>query len=145
MCLKRPIYIYVLKTYCDTLPITCHVVPISRVKHCSTQVVCAREQLLADRRINGATHNVVPCHTSHSLIDAHEPVMRCVKKDHKWMFPKIGVYIPPNHPMFNRVGTIIFTIHFGGKIPLFLVQHPFLNKIGTKRYDNPEKDGHLDR
>ena len=26
------------------------------------QVVCAREQLLADRRINGATHNVVPCH-----------------------------------------------------------------------------------
>ena len=25
---------------------------------------------------------------------------------------------------FNRVFPIIFTIHFGGKIPLFLVQHP---------------------
>ena len=28
--------------------------------------------------------------------------------------------LPPNHPFVHRVGTIIFTIHFGGKIPLFL-------------------------
>ena len=38
-----------------------------------------------------------------------------------WVFPKIMV--PPNHPILIVV-SIIFTIHFGGKIPLFLVQQP---------------------
>ena len=35
-------------------------------------------------------------------------------KLYMWVFPKIMV--PPNHPLFNRLLTIIFTIHFGGKI-----------------------------
>ena len=38
-----------------------------------------------------------------------------------WVFPKIMV--PSNHPIFIGF-SIIFTIHFAGKIPLFLVQHP---------------------
>ena len=38
-----------------------------------------------------------------------------------WVFPKIMV--PPNHPSLI-VFSIMFTIHFGGKIPLFLVQQP---------------------
>ena len=47
VCINIGTYFYVpSQTYlCETLQ----------------QVVCAREQLLADRRINGATHNVVPC------------------------------------------------------------------------------------
>ena len=32
---------------------------------------------------------------------------------------------PPNHPFAHRVWTIIFTIHFGGKMPLFLGWHLF--------------------
>ncbi len=38
--------------------------------------------------------------------------------------PKIGGNYPPNHAFVHRVFHEIFTIHFGGKIPLFLVQHP---------------------
>ena len=38
--------------------------------------------------------------------------------------PKIWVF-PPNHPILIGFSIHeIFTIHFGGKIPLFLVQHP---------------------
>ena len=40
-----------------------------------------------------------------------------------WVFPKIGVG-PPNHPFVHRVFHEIFTIHFGGKIPLFW-EHPY--------------------
>ena len=39
-----------------------------------------------------------------------------------WVFPKMMV--PPNHPILIGF-SIIFTIHFGGKIHLFLVQHPY--------------------
>ena len=38
---------------------------------------------------------------------------------HVGVNPKIGVVNPPNHPFVHRVGTIIFTIHFGGKHHLF--------------------------
>ena len=37
-----------------------------------------------------------------------------------WVFPKNNGKTPPNHPLQNRVGTTIFTIHFGVKSPLFL-------------------------
>ena len=40
------------------------------------------------------------------------------------VFPKIMV--PPNHPFVHRIGTIIFTIHFGGKIPLFWKETPII-------------------
>ena len=33
--------------------------------------------------------------------------------------------LPLNYPFVHRVFHDIFTIHFGGKIPLFLVQHPY--------------------
>ena len=33
--------------------------------------------------------------------------------------PKIMGVFPPNHPMFNRVFSIIFTIHLGGFPPIF--------------------------
>ena len=32
---------------------------------------------------------------------------------------------PQNHPCVHRVFHEIFTIHFGGLPPLFLVQHPY--------------------
>ena len=37
--------------------------------------------------------------------------------------PKIAVFTPPKSSILIEFGTIIFTIHFGGQIPLFLVQH----------------------
>ena len=40
-----------------------------------------------------------------------------------WVFPKILVRKPPKSSILIGFGTIIFTIHFGGQIPLFLVQH----------------------
>ena len=61
-----------------------------------------------------------------------------------WVFPK-RVVGPLNHPhLFIGFGTIIFTIHFGGKIPLFLVQHPYIDHqiqstrlwIGTYTFDS---------
>ena len=36
-----------------------------------------------------------------------------------------GGFTPQIIHLFIGFGTIIFTIHFGGKIPLFLVQHPY--------------------
>ncbi len=41
-----------------------------------------------------------------------------------WVFPKIVVF-PPKSSMLIRF-SIIFTIHFRGKIPLFLVKHPYI-------------------
>ena len=32
---------------------------------------------------------------------------------------KNSVFFPPNHPFVHRVGTIIFTIHFGRFTPIF--------------------------
>ncbi len=51
-------------------------------------------------------------------------ILKITAPANKWVFPKIGVENPPNHPFVHRVGTIIFTIHFGGQIPLFLGWHP---------------------
>ena len=40
-----------------------------------------------------------------------------------WVFPKI-MGKPPKSSILIEF-SIIFTIHFGGKLPLFLVQHPY--------------------
>ena len=44
-----------------------------------------------------------------------------------WMFPKI-VGFPPKSSHLYIGFSMIFTIHFGGKHPLFLVQHPYAQK-----------------
>ena len=62
----------------------------------------------------------------------------CVLLDYVtiWVFPKLGVGKPPKSSIFkNREFSIIFTIHFGGFSPLFLVQHPYVTV--TKLYLEP--------
>ena len=59
--------------------------------------------------------------------------MFLLKLEHKWSnyfedVCHLGVSKNRGTPKLSILigfGTIIFTIHFGGKIPLFLVQHPF--------------------
>ena len=52
-------------------------------------------------------------------------VLKLIHPTHKRMSNYMGVSknngkTPPNHPLQNRVFTVIFTIHFGVKSPLFL-------------------------
>ena len=54
------------------------------------------------------------CWTKHIKSENHALASGC--------FQNQG-YIPPNHPILIGF-SIIFTIHFGGVFPLFLVQHP---------------------
>ena len=49
---------------------------------------------------------------------------------HIWVFPK-NRGGPPKSSILVGV-SIIFTIHFGGKIPLFLVQHPDYGPDGIR-------------
>ena len=46
---------------------------------------------------------------------------------------------PPKSSILIGFGTIIFTIHFGGKIPLFWVQHPYVT-IPNKNLGNLGRD-----
>ena len=43
-----------------------------------------------------------------------------------WMFPKI-VGFPPKSSILIGFSTLFSPIHFGGYIPLFLVQDPYKN------------------
>ena len=47
------------------------------------------------------------------------------------MFPKIGFFLHQIIHLFIGF-SIIFTIHFGGQIPIFLVQHPYVPFLGLE-------------
>ena len=71
---------------------------------------------------------VVPHYTKNPR-NCHLPCISWILKNDPYMGvePKIVVFTPQIIPFVHRVFHEIFTIHFGGKIPLFLVQHPTLN------------------